>query len=226
MDRSAARPAVVLRTGCTLYRARLHAAEKPDPHCCNMPPAHPRRPPAHHRPGRSSQPPPGASFPPRTTHRAPPTRPVLPPRTASPSSCNHPNRTPMGPAHQLSWPSTCRGMSRSSWTATAAGPPHAASHAATATRPEEMLVDVVHGALEIGLSHLTVYLLSTENLEKRPPQEIDKLLTFAREQLESGDFLRYDVRIRWAGLPDGLPATSSTSCTPTKRPPKIAPVSL
>ncbi|XQE84285.1 polyprenyl diphosphate synthase [Streptomyces microflavus] len=200
-------PAVVLRTGCTLYRARLHAAEKAGPALLQ----HAARPPLAARLRITG---PGGLaatiwrlFPPRTTHRAsadPPGAPRSPDRFPKLLQPPEPHaggaRPPALPAERMPRHVAIIMDGNGRW-ATARGLPRSHGHKTGG----EMLVDVVHGALEIGLSHLTVYLLSTENLEKRPPQEIDKLLTFAREQLESGDFLRYDVRIRWAGLPDGLP---------------------
>ncbi|MGG7569483.1 polyprenyl diphosphate synthase [Streptomyces sirii] len=66
------------------------------------------------------------------------------------------------------------------------------------------LADVVQGALEIGLSHLTVYAFSTENW-KRASAEVAALTDMVREHIEDEEHLRYDVRLRWAGSPDGLP---------------------
>ncbi|WP_309050560.1 polyprenyl diphosphate synthase [Streptomyces sp.] len=203
-------PAVVLRTGCTLYRARLHAAEKAGPALLQ----HAARPTLAARlritgPGRLLAATTWRLFPlPELRTAPPPTRPVLPaPRTASPELPQPPEphadgvRPPALPAECMPRHVAIIMDGNGRW-ATARGLPRNDGHKAGG----KALVDVVHGAAEIGLPHLTVYLLSTENLEKRPPQEIDKLLTFAREQLESRDFLRYDVRIRWAGLPDGLPS--------------------
>ncbi|MEU2713246.1 polyprenyl diphosphate synthase [Streptomyces sp. NPDC007205] len=70
----------------------------------------------------------------------------------------------------------------------------------------EAVIDVVHGALEIGLSHLTVYAFSTENW-KRPADEVLVLMheipACLRRLYEASRPL--DVRVRWAGLPGGLP---------------------
>ncbi|GHH81552.1 hypothetical protein GCM10017771_03750 [Streptomyces capitiformicae] len=66
------------------------------------------------------------------------------------------------------------------------------------------LRDVVQGALEIGLAHLTVYAFSTENW-KRSPDEVSKLFAIMRAELLDGELLDHDVRLRWIGSPDGLP---------------------
>ncbi|WP_234046934.1 polyprenyl diphosphate synthase [Streptomyces adelaidensis] len=66
------------------------------------------------------------------------------------------------------------------------------------------LRDVVQGALEIGLPHLTVYAFSTENW-KRSPDEVSKLFAIMRAELLDGELLDHDVRLRWVGSPDGLP---------------------
>ncbi|GHD08439.1 hypothetical protein GCM10010313_28740 [Streptomyces violarus] len=87
--------------------------------------------------------------------------------------------------------------------ATDRGLPRSEGHRAGA----DALIDVVHGALEIGLSHLTVYAFSTENW-KRPADEVQVLMheipAALRRLYEEEPPL--DVRMRWAGLPTGLPA--------------------
>ncbi|MGW0843450.1 polyprenyl diphosphate synthase [Streptomyces sp. NPDC002787] len=84
--------------------------------------------------------------------------------------------------------------------ATGLGLPRDEGHRAGAVA----LRDVVQGALEIGLSHLTVYAFSTENW-KRSPDEISKLFAIMRAELLDGELLDHDVRLRWVGSPDGLP---------------------
>ncbi|WP_416968163.1 polyprenyl diphosphate synthase [Streptomyces sp. 4F14] len=64
------------------------------------------------------------------------------------------------------------------------------------------LRDVVHGALEIGLRHLTIYAFSSENW-RRSPAEIAKLFEMLAQ--ERCDFEADGVRLCWAGSPDGLP---------------------
>lgn len=202
-------PAVVLRTGCTLYRARLHAAEKAGPALLQ----YAARPDLAARlrvigPGRLLAATIWRLFPlPELRTAPPPVHPALPaPRTAPTGLLEPPQphaggaRPPALPAKRMPRHVAIIMDGNGRW-AGARGLPRNDGHKAGG----KALIDVMHGAAEIGLPHLTVYLLSTENLEKRPPQEINKLLAFARQQLQAGDFLRYDVRIRWAGLPDGLP---------------------
>ena len=71
---------------------------------------------------------------------------------------------------------------------------------------ERALRDIVHGALEIGLPHLTVYAFSTENW-KRSPEEVDALMNLVRtfDRHEEDNLFDRDVRIRWAGSEQGLP---------------------
>jgi undecaprenyl diphosphate synthase len=69
----------------------------------------------------------------------------------------------------------------------------------------EAVHDVVHGSLEIGLSHLTLYAFSTENW-KRDPGEVTRLFALLDEELRSTPYLDHGVRLRWLGYPDGLPA--------------------
>ncbi|MFH9004699.1 polyprenyl diphosphate synthase [Streptomyces afghaniensis] len=87
--------------------------------------------------------------------------------------------------------------------ATARGLPRTEGHRAGA----DALVDVVHGALEIGLKYLTVYAFSTENW-KRPADELHALMQEVPRQLRriTDDARPLDVRVRWAGLRSRLPA--------------------
>ena len=69
-------------------------------------------------------------------------------------------------------PSSCRGTSRSSWTATAAGPRSAGCRAPPATRPARRACSTcVHGAIELGVGWISAYAFSTENW-KRSPDEV------------------------------------------------------
>ena len=65
---------------------------------------------------------------------------------------------------------------------------------------EQSLLDVVHGALEIGVPWLSAYAFSTENW-KRSPEEVRFLMGFNRDvihrRLDELDEL--GVRVRWAG---------------------------
>jgi undecaprenyl diphosphate synthase len=65
---------------------------------------------------------------------------------------------------------------------------------------EAALLDVVAGALEAGVTHLTVYAFSTENW-KRSPDEVRFLMGFNREVLRRrrDQLNHWGVRIRWAG---------------------------
>lgn len=65
---------------------------------------------------------------------------------------------------------------------------------------EKALLDVVAGAIEIGIPHISAYAFSTENW-KRTPNEIAFIMRFTTEvlnrQLETLN--SWGVRIRWAG---------------------------
>ena len=65
---------------------------------------------------------------------------------------------------------------------------------------EAALLDVVAGAIQAGVSHLTVYAFSTENW-KRSPEEVKFLMGFNREVLRRrrDQLNEWGVRIRWAG---------------------------
>ena len=76
------------------------------------------------------------------------------------------------------------------------GLPRTAGH----TAGEAAMFDVVQGALEIGIRHLSIYAFSTENW-KRPPAEVRFLMGFKRETLRNrrDQFNEMGVRVRWAG---------------------------
>ncbi|GAA3883868.1 hypothetical protein GCM10023084_40950 [Streptomyces lacrimifluminis] len=78
-------------------------------------------------------------------------------------------------------------------------PRHEGHRAGTAA-----LHEMVYGALEIGLRHLTLYTFSTENW-KRGTEEITTILETVRHELDEGPFRDLDVRQRWSGRPDKLP---------------------
>ena len=65
---------------------------------------------------------------------------------------------------------------------------------------EGALLDVVAGALEAGVTHLTVYAFSTENW-RRSPDEVRFLMGFNRDVLRRrrDQLNHWGVRIRWAG---------------------------
>ncbi|RNE58545.1 isoprenyl transferase [Cryobacterium tepidiphilum] len=65
---------------------------------------------------------------------------------------------------------------------------------------EAALLDVVAGAIQIGVKHLSVYAFSTENW-KRSPEEVRFLMGFNREVLHRrrDQLNAWGVRVRWAG---------------------------
>src|SRR5207249_4024259 len=62
------------------------------------------------------------------------------------------------------------------------------------------LFDVVEGALEIGVRHITAYAFSTENW-RRSPDEVRFLMGFNRDVIHRrrDELNERGVRIRWAG---------------------------
>ncbi|MFF7789072.1 polyprenyl diphosphate synthase [Streptomyces sp. NPDC007991] len=64
--------------------------------------------------------------------------------------------------------------------------------------------EVVHGALDIGLRHLTLYTFSTENWH-RDPREVDAILDLLRREVVDDPFRDLDVRLRWHGRTGRLP---------------------
>ncbi|MET7695357.1 polyprenyl diphosphate synthase [Streptomyces sp. NPDC005483] len=84
--------------------------------------------------------------------------------------------------------------------ATARGLPRTDGHRQGA----EALVDVVHGALEIGLKHLTLFAFSTENW-KRPAEELQTLMYEIPQVVRRLVEERLDLRVRWAGVRSRLP---------------------
>ncbi|ROR93243.1 undecaprenyl pyrophosphate synthetase [Salana multivorans] len=80
--------------------------------------------------------------------------------------------------------------------ANARGLPRTEGHAAG----EAVLLDVVAGAIELGVSHVSAYAFSTENW-KRSPEEVRYLMGFNRDVLRRRRDIMNDwgVRVRWAG---------------------------
>jgi len=76
------------------------------------------------------------------------------------------------------------------------GLPRTAGHAAG----EAALLDVVAGAIELGITHVSAYAFSTENW-KRSPEEVRFLMGFNRDVLRRRRDVMNDwgVRVRWAG---------------------------
>ncbi len=65
---------------------------------------------------------------------------------------------------------------------------------------EGVLLDVIHGAIEMGIHHLSVYAFSTENW-RRSPDEVRFLMGFNRAVIRRrrDELDALGVRIRWAG---------------------------
>ncbi|MBB4070833.1 isoprenyl transferase [Canibacter oris] len=65
---------------------------------------------------------------------------------------------------------------------------------------EKALLDVVAGAIQAGVKHLTVYAFSTENW-RRSPEEVRFLMGFNRDVLRGrrDQLHAWNVRMRWAG---------------------------
>jgi undecaprenyl diphosphate synthase len=65
---------------------------------------------------------------------------------------------------------------------------------------EAALLDVIHGAIEIGVPTLSAYAFSTENW-KRSPEEVRFLMGFNREVIRRrrDELDAMGVRVRWAG---------------------------
>jgi undecaprenyl diphosphate synthase len=80
--------------------------------------------------------------------------------------------------------------------ARARGLPRTAGHEAG----EAALFDVVEGAIEIGVTHVSAYAFSTENW-KRSPDEVRFLMGFNRDVIRRrrDDMHELGVRVRWAG---------------------------
>ncbi|MFI8170719.1 polyprenyl diphosphate synthase [Streptomyces sp. NPDC085931] len=64
--------------------------------------------------------------------------------------------------------------------------------------------EVVHGALEMGLRHLTLYTFSTENWQ-RDTEEVDAILGLLRDEVTDNPFRDLDVHMRWHGRAGRLP---------------------
>jgi undecaprenyl diphosphate synthase len=80
--------------------------------------------------------------------------------------------------------------------ANARGLPRTAGHQAG----EAALLDVVAGAIEVGVTHVSAYAFSTENW-KRSPDEVRFLMAFNRDVLRRrrDQMHSWGVRVRWAG---------------------------
>ncbi|MET7299164.1 polyprenyl diphosphate synthase [Embleya sp. NPDC005575] len=138
-----------------------------------------------------------------TTSRAPTLAGLLPaPRSdapAPPRPHSSGTRPPTWPAHRLPRHVAVVMDGNGRW-ATDRGLPRTEGHRAGG----KSMQDVVHGALEVGLRHLTLYAFSTENWRRRP-EEIDGLLALVRDDMVEETVLDHDIRVRWAGSVEGLP---------------------
>jgi undecaprenyl diphosphate synthase len=67
-------------------------------------------------------------------------------------------------------------------------------------RGEAALLDVVAGAIEAGVTHISAYAFSTENW-KRSPEEVKFLMGFNRDVIRRrrDQMHEWGVRVRWAG---------------------------
>jgi undecaprenyl diphosphate synthase len=85
--------------------------------------------------------------------------------------------------------------------AKAQGLPRTAGHEAG----EKALLDVVHGAIAIGVKELSAYAFSTENW-RRTPEEVKFLLGFNRDVLRRrrDEMNDLGVKVRWVGKPGRL----------------------
>ena len=81
------------------------------------------------------------------------------------------------------------------------GLPRTAGHEAG----ELALLDVVHGAIQIGVKELSAYAFSTENW-RRSPEEVKFLMGFNRDVLRRrrDEMHELGVRVRWVGKPGRL----------------------
>jgi undecaprenyl diphosphate synthase len=68
------------------------------------------------------------------------------------------------------------------------------------TAGEAALFDVIEGALELGVGHVSAYAFSTENW-KRSPDEVRFLMNFNRDVIHRrrDEFHAMGIRVRWAG---------------------------
>ena len=81
------------------------------------------------------------------------------------------------------------------------GLPRTAGH----EKGEAALLDVVHGAIAIGVKEISAYAFSTENW-RRSPDEVKFLMGFNRDVLRRrrDEMHALGVRVRWVGKPGRL----------------------
>jgi undecaprenyl diphosphate synthase len=73
---------------------------------------------------------------------------------------------------------------------------------------EASLIDIVHGAIEIGVKELSAYAFSTENW-RRSPEEVKFLMEFNRQVLRKrrDEMNELGIKIRWVGREKRLMAS-------------------
>jgi undecaprenyl diphosphate synthase len=73
---------------------------------------------------------------------------------------------------------------------------------------EASLIDMVHGAIEIGVKELSAYAFSTENW-RRSPEEVKFLMEFNRQVLRKrrDEMNELGIKIRWVGREKSLMAS-------------------
>ena len=132
--------------------------------------------------------------------RRPSTSPGAPatPRSAAPAvPARHPSgaRPPALPADAVPAHVALVMDGNGRW-AKARGLPRTEGH----KRGEAALFDVVEGAIELGVTHLSAYAFSTENW-KRSPDEVRFLMGFNRDVIRRRRDAMHElgVRVRWAG---------------------------
>ena len=115
--------------------------------------------------------------------------------------CARRHRTRPAPSRRRSRASSCRATSRSSWTATAAGPRTAACRAPPATRRGSRRCSTSSRARSSSAcGWVSAYAFSTENW-KRSPDEVRFLMGFNRDVIRRrrDEMHALGVRVRWAG---------------------------
>ncbi len=85
--------------------------------------------------------------------------------------------------------------------AKARGLPRTAGHEAG----EAALLDLVHGAIEIGVKEISAYAFSTENW-RRTPEEVKFLMGFNRDVIRRrrDEMNELGVKVNWVGRPQRL----------------------
>ena len=121
--------------------------------------------------------------------------------TPSPNRCRRRRRTPPVPGRRSCRPGPVPRhvaivMDGNGRWANARGLPRTAGHAAG----EAALLDVVAGAIEVGVTHVSAYAFSTENW-RRSPDEVRFLMGFNRDVIRRrrDQMHAWGVRVRWAG---------------------------